>query len=260
MKKITFMVFALYFSCIVSNVWAQGVAINTTGLPADNSAMLDIESTTKGVLISRMTEAQRNAISSPATGLMVFVTDDNNLYYWDGSAWVQFSAGSGSCGYYVGGLIGTNGVDGVVFWVDHTGQHGLICSKTDIDGGSGVQWYNGSNTITGATSDYDGASNTTTIIVSQGAGTYAAKLCEDYSTTGTSAGDWYLPSIDELSKIYHTKYEINKALNTNSFEVAYYWSSTEYTISTAWVYKFYIGTSYSYGKNTAYRVRAVRAY
>ena len=68
MKKMTLMLFALSF-CITSNAWAQGVAINTTGLPADSSAMLDVESTTKGVLISRMNKLERDAISTLLPGL-----------------------------------------------------------------------------------------------------------------------------------------------------------------------------------------------
>ena len=168
----------------------------------------------------------------------------------------------GSSGYYVGELIGTNGEDGVVFYVDETGQHGLICSKTDIDGGSGVVWSNIDNVEIGATaqSQFNGVTNTAAIIGQSGHTSSAAKLCADYSTTNTSAGDWYLPSIDELSKIYHAKYEINKALNVNSFALTYYWSSTELTSSYAWDYSFIYGYSNYFTKDNPYSVRAVRAF
>ena len=55
-----------------SQLYAQGVAINEDGSAADSSAMLDVKSTTKGLLIPRMSSAERTAIPSPATGLMVF--------------------------------------------------------------------------------------------------------------------------------------------------------------------------------------------
>ncbi|MGE3757861.1 MAG: beta strand repeat-containing protein, partial [Pseudobdellovibrionaceae bacterium] len=59
------------------------------------TAILDITSTTKGLLIPRMTEAQRDAISSPATGLQVYNTDDNRINFYNGSAWTELSTGSG---------------------------------------------------------------------------------------------------------------------------------------------------------------------
>lgn len=75
---------------------AQGVAINATGAPSDSSALLDLSSTSKGVLVPRMTIAQRNAIASPATGLMLFQTDGTTgFYYYTGSGWSPV-AGSGS--------------------------------------------------------------------------------------------------------------------------------------------------------------------
>lgn len=164
--------------------------------------------------------------------------------------------------YYVGQLIGTNGEDGVVFYVDETGQHGLICSKADIDGGSGVAWSNIISVEIGATakSEFNGDANTNAIIGQASHTSSAAKLCADYSTNGTSKGDWYLPAIDELSLIYHAKYKINKALNTNSFALTGYWSSTEYTNSYAWPYYFDNGYSNYHGKDRTYRVRAVRAF
>jgi len=53
----------------------------------DASARLEIQSTTKGFLLPRMTSSQRNSISSPATSLMIFNTDSNQFNYWDGTAW-----------------------------------------------------------------------------------------------------------------------------------------------------------------------------
>jgi hypothetical protein len=70
----------------------QGVAINTDGSAPHASAMLDVKSTSRGLLTPRMTYAQRTAIASPATGLIVYQTDNNlkiekGLYLYDGTAW-----------------------------------------------------------------------------------------------------------------------------------------------------------------------------
>ena len=54
---------------------AQGMAVNTTGVTADGSAILDVSSTAQGMLVPRMTAAQRTAINNPATGLLVYQTD-----------------------------------------------------------------------------------------------------------------------------------------------------------------------------------------
>jgi hypothetical protein len=59
------------------------VAINADGSLPDNSAMLDVKSTAKGMLISRMTLAQRNAIVSPATGLMIYQPDNSPGFYYN---------------------------------------------------------------------------------------------------------------------------------------------------------------------------------
>jgi hypothetical protein len=57
---------------------------------ANASAILDIVSTTKGVLFPRMTTTQKNAISSPAAGLQVYDTTLNQMSYYNGSSWINF--------------------------------------------------------------------------------------------------------------------------------------------------------------------------
>ncbi|MCD4737477.1 MAG: hypothetical protein K8R53_15645 [Bacteroidales bacterium] len=70
------------------------VAVNTDNSDPDPSAMMDIKSFDKGMLIPLMTLLQRSSISNPATALLVYITDDNNYYYWNGSTWKLFSGGS----------------------------------------------------------------------------------------------------------------------------------------------------------------------
>ena len=79
---------------IFSVVYAQqGVAINTDGSNADNSALLDIKSTAKGILIPRLTAAQKTAIAAPATGLLVYQIDAaTGFYFFNGSAWAPVSS------------------------------------------------------------------------------------------------------------------------------------------------------------------------
>ena len=69
----------------------MGVNISTP----DPSAALDVTSTTKGALIPRMTQAQRDAITSPATGLIIFqINPSSGFYYYNGAAWTSMGGGS----------------------------------------------------------------------------------------------------------------------------------------------------------------------
>ena len=82
MRLIYLLIFNILF---LNNIYSQ-VGINTT-IP-DPSSMLDIKSTDRGVLIPRMTQTQRDAIASPATGLLIFQTDNTSgFYYFDGTTW-----------------------------------------------------------------------------------------------------------------------------------------------------------------------------
>ncbi len=71
---------------------AQSVAINNTGATAHPSALLDLTSSTKGILIPRMTTMQRATIATPQTGLLIFNTTDNEYNYYDGTLWQPFGA------------------------------------------------------------------------------------------------------------------------------------------------------------------------
>jgi hypothetical protein len=78
---------------LVITVIGQNVGINTTGAIPDPSAMLDVSSTTKGLLIPRLTSAQRVAIVSPANGLMVYDNSTASFWYYNGSAWEELGEG-----------------------------------------------------------------------------------------------------------------------------------------------------------------------
>jgi len=56
----------------------------------DASAQLQVDSTTQGFLPPRMTDAERDAIATPAAGLMIYDTANNQMNYWNGSTWIAF--------------------------------------------------------------------------------------------------------------------------------------------------------------------------
>jgi len=92
MKKVLFSL-SLLIVMSVATTAQNGVSINTDNSNPDNSAMLDVKSTNKGVLVPRMTAIQKNAIPVPAMGLLVFQTDGTSgFYYYTGATWIPLAA------------------------------------------------------------------------------------------------------------------------------------------------------------------------
>jgi hypothetical protein len=140
---------------------------------------------------------------------------------------------------------------------DANTTHGLIVSTSDL---GPIRWYNGSDLTTNASAVAigTGLANTNTIITAQGAVTtsYAAGLARSHNGGGFT--DWYLPSRDEMYKIY---------LNRNSiggFANNYYWTSSENSTgasaSNAYVVDFYNGSQAMTTKNYEVRIRPIRAF
>jgi hypothetical protein len=89
MKKVILLFLTLL---TLSTANAQSVGINTA--TPDASAALDVSSTTQGILVPRMTEAQRNLIATPATGLLVYQTDETaGFYFYNGTVWTSLNGG-----------------------------------------------------------------------------------------------------------------------------------------------------------------------
>ena len=97
----------------ISTVLAQ-VAINTDGSVPDNSAILDIKSTTKGLLIPRMTNYQISLITSPAGGLFVYSTDDSKVYCFNSgdNEWKEIDYGAGSIAPFICGVSSITDIEG----------------------------------------------------------------------------------------------------------------------------------------------------
>ena len=96
LPKYYFMLFCFAFAV---QLQAQNIGINADNSAPASSAILDVKSTDKGILIPRMTAVQRNAIASPATGLIVYQSDGAaGFYFYNGTAWVSTSGGGDNLG------------------------------------------------------------------------------------------------------------------------------------------------------------------
>src|SRR5688572_29257226 len=82
MKKI-YLILVLFSTLGLHTVRGQNVGINGNGLKPDKSAILDLNSTNKGLLIPRMNALQMRAIKQPATGLMIYQTDGVSGFYYN---------------------------------------------------------------------------------------------------------------------------------------------------------------------------------
>jgi hypothetical protein len=227
------------------------------------SALVELSSTTQGFLPSRMTWGQRNAISSPAAGLMVYCTNcgaNGEFQFYNGASWVNMIGGQASLP-----IIGTPMYGGVLAYILQSGDpgydanvhHGLIAAVADVS--SGAPWGCSGTSISAAQNFALGAGNQNTVAIMNGCATagIAARLCGDLVEGGYS--DWYLPSSNELQKLKNSKDLIGGFSNT------LYWSSTEGLNSSASLAEpINFGSNTIYGtdlyKTNTHRVRAVRSF
>lgn len=132
---------------------------------------------------------------------------------------------------------------GIIFYVDASGQHGLMCAKEDQS--TAIAWSLGTGIITGAQCEGIGSGKINTmLIVSSGRGdygtSYAAKVCATYTTYVTTPtyiayGGWYMPNITELQLIAANQTVINNtaaAMGGTTLSSVYH-SSREGGVSTA---------------------------
>lgn len=168
--------------------------------------------------------------------------------------------------HYVGQLYG----GGVVFWVDQTGQHGLVCSMIDLS--TSQEWSN-IYTLIGETaqSNWDGLSNSSAIVSQSGHTNSAAKLCLDYTNADYGTGifsDWYLPAIDQLHLLSNVVYQVEKTLDSDGNVATTvfgrqdqsYWSSSEVKDGQAAYYFDFNQGGQDWGKIFTFNVRAVRSF
>ncbi len=159
----------------------------------------------------------------------------------------------GSC-TYAAKTVGQSYGGGIVFYVDATGQHGLIAATADQ--GNSRLWLNTLVIATGATGTAigTGQSNTNAIVAIHGAGNYAAKVCDDLVSGGFS--DWFLPSKDELNLMYTNLFK----KGVGNFAFARYWSSSEVDVNNALCLEFNTGLISPLDKINAISARAARVF
>ncbi|MEI7981110.1 MAG: DUF1566 domain-containing protein, partial [Bacteroidota bacterium] len=149
--------------------------------------------------------------------------------------------------YYIGSTYG----GGIIFYLDGTGQHGLIAATNDQS--SGAEW-GCIGTLIGGTSTAFGTGQANTAAIVNGCSTagIAARICNDLVLNGYD--DWFLPSKEELNHLSLQKTVVG------GFTSDYYWSSSEASDYFAWFQYFSSGGSSTNNKASNFYVRAIRAF
>ena len=170
-------------------------------------------------------------------------------------------SGSGGFVHFIGEPYG----GGVVFdvWKDTLGvEHGLVVDATDLS--AAYAWSNVTATLIGASAQsvWDGLSNSNAVMAQAGHSSSAALLC--YNSTNGGQSDWYLPSIQELNKIWANYVDVGRTLSQISgatqFAAERYWSSTEYSTTSIFYFHYLTAVITNDSKGRIFHVRAVRAY
>ena len=222
-------------------VTARGVCWNTTGNPT-----IDDDHTSDGTGTGSFTSSITGLTPNTPYYVKAYATNSAGPGYGDQQSFTTSGSQSFTIGEEYGG--------GVIFYIDNTGKHGLISTKTDVS--TACYWYNGSFVETGATAKTigNGLANTEKVVSVLGNGNYAAKICMELSLNGYS--DWYLPCQKELDELFDLTG--NYALP----DYTDYWSSTE-SGGTGFGAGAYFRNNWSSGyggANYTARVRAVRAF
>jgi len=145
---------------------------------------------------------------------------------------------------------------GIVFYVDETGQHGLVAAMEDLEGF--YQWGCHGTSISGADGQAIGTGYQNTLDIVEGCSENTAAF-NALNSTAEGYTDWYLPSKNELIEMYNTIGLGSPEGNIGDFSNSFYWSSSEYNSNLAWGVNFGNGPN-SNDKDSARRVRVIRAF
>ena len=157
--------------------------------------------------------------------------------------------------------IGDEAFGGIVFYIDETGEKGLVAALEDLEGT--YQWGCYGSNISGADEQAIGfgLQNTNDIVAGCPEALSAANMALDY--VSNDFDDWYLPSRNELAEMFGTISFGGSNGNIGGFTDVYptrYWSSTENDNVKSHIWDMFDGGTYFFYKNHSYNVRPIRAF
>lgn len=205
----------------IATAFSQSVGINIDGTQPNSSAMLDVKSNSKGLLPPRMTQAERNAISNPEEGLLIYNTTTHKPNFWNGSVWMNYD---GTSAMVVGDMFG----GGKIGYFFQPSDHGYVSGEIH-----GIIFYPGFDSYNtwGCESIFIPTANqTATGYAKENTNAILASCFEDCAAWQCSFllygdhDDWLLPTYGD----YQALYQNNSILNIFQ-DYMYYWTSSNTT-------------------------------
>jgi len=261
----SFRLLACYAVLVLSSSLIAQVRVSENAGEPVPSAMLEVESATRGFLPPRMTTDQRDAISLPAEGLMIYNVDLKCMQFNIGSPtvpnWICSDGSNASNPPCPQGLsVGDNYGGGTVAYVGYPGTTcGYLISSTADQHSTawpvGNNWGCSGTLIGTSLAIGTGKANSDAILAACSTPNTAVRVCDELVLNGFT--DWFLPSLNELNEM-HTHREL-----IGGFSPVGYYPSSEVNATNAYEKLFDTnGTIYTHlNKGSDYRyVRCVRAF
>ncbi len=170
------------------NTIAQ-VAINTDGNTPDSSAMLDVQSTSKGLLPPRMTQLQRNQINNPIAGLIIYCNDCFEMQMYNGTEWVNIDGSPATPAFNRAPEAASVSFSGMMYVGETlTGSYTYFDYEGDEQGTSTYQWYRADDSLGTNQVPISGAINLAYNLQQDDYSKYIAFKVIPVALTGTSPG------------------------------------------------------------------------
>lgn len=206
---------------------------------------IDKEPQHQNLKLVSFTNIERDKINNPTEGMVIFNSTHKKPQFYDGTSWKFFNQAA----HYIGESYG----GGIIFYLDETGEHGLISAQTDQS--TGAEWgYSDKQSGATAKTIGRGQENTNKIVDAISTQNIAARLCNDLQLNGYS--DWFLPSREEVDLLYQNL-KLKNLANLNGED---YWSSSETDFNNAWLLNFHTGMVIEQNVKKKAHVRAIRSF
>ena len=154
-------------------------------------------------------------------------------------------------------IIGMEAEGGIVFYIDETGQHGLVAAKEDI---GPFSWGCQEMSIANADEQAIGTGLQNSLNILAQCSETPIATSEALNFENEDYSDWYLPSFDEVQEMYFKIGQGSSIGNKGNFSNSWYWTSSQANTEIAWSFSFNNGTTFNFYKSSGFVIRPVRSF